>query len=76
MLPPPAHPAIAVVHRACGRSDFVLRDTGHVIGDEDNGVAPVWQGILGCDGKGNEAIEGDVRAFWEGWEERVWQGDE
>lgn len=68
-IPPhPGHPAIAIAHRACGRSDYVLRDTGQVIGDEDYGVAELWQGILGCDAKGKEA---DRSGFWEDWGERV-----
>lgn len=67
--PPPSHPALAIVHRASGKSDFVLSDTGHVVGDEDAGVAELWQGILGCDYKGHEVKH--VSAFWAGWEDRM-----
>jgi hypothetical protein len=65
-------PALAIVHRASGKSEWVLRDTGHVVGDEDEGVTELWQGILGCDRHGAEA---NVDEFWRGWEARV-RGDE
>lgn len=70
-LLPPFHPSLAVVHRHAGRSEYVLKDTGHVVGDED-GVCELWQGILGCDYKGNEK---DTLNFWKGWEKRLRQGD-
>ncbi|BEI95085.1 hypothetical protein CcaverHIS631_0100340 [Cutaneotrichosporon cavernicola] len=68
----PTAPALAIVHRASGKSDWVLRETGHVVGNEDEGVAELWQGILGCDRHGAEA---DVDGFWNGWQTRV-RGDE
>lgn len=68
----PTVPALAIVHRASGKSDWVLRETGHVVGHEDEGVAELWQGILGCDRRGEEVNEDD---FWRGWEARV-RGDE
>ncbi|CAK9783965.1 unnamed protein product [Cutaneotrichosporon oleaginosum] len=72
-LPPaPTIPALAVVHRGSGKSDWVLRDTGHVVGDEDVGISELWQGILGCDRHGAET---NVDDFWRGWEGRV-RGDE
>lgn len=67
--PPPFSPALAVVHRGSGKSDYVLRDTGHVVGDEDGGVTPLWQGLLGVDYKGVEVA--DVMGFWQGWERRL-----
>lgn len=72
---PPTVPSLAIVHRASGKSDWVLCETGHVVGDEDGGVAPLWQGILGCDRRGAEAGAADVRAFWRGWEARVRGGE-
>ncbi|WOO81416.1 uncharacterized protein LOC62_03G004940 [Vanrija pseudolonga] len=71
--PPPCHPAIAIAHRSSGRSDYVLRETGQVIGDEDCGVAELWQGILGCDYKGAEKDVGD---FWENWQDRIIDNEE
>jgi hypothetical protein len=61
------HPDLAVVHRANGISDYVLYETGQTVGDEYEGVLPVWQGMLGCDVKGHRS---DSAGFWEGWEQR------
>lgn len=71
--PPPCHPSIAIAHRSSGRSDYVLRETGQVIGDEDGGVVELWQGILGCDYKGAEKDMGD---FWKGWQDRIIDNEE
>jgi len=45
----------------------MLRETGHVVGDED-GVVELWQGLLGCDYRGHEK---DSLDFWKGWEKRL-----
>jgi hypothetical protein len=58
---------LAVAHRHNADSTYVLRETGQVIGDENSGIAPLWQGLLGCDERG-EAV--DQSAFWEGWQQR------
>ncbi|WWC73688.1 uncharacterized protein I206_107660 [Kwoniella pini CBS 10737] len=66
----PYHPALAVVHRQSGFTDHVLAETGQVIGDEESGVAELWQGLLGCDAKGNQ--DGSkMKEFWNGWEDRM-----
>jgi hypothetical protein len=43
------HPALALVLTAPGREYFVLRDTGISIGTSDEGLEPLWQGLIGCD---------------------------
>jgi hypothetical protein len=60
------------VHRHSGKSEYVLRETGQVVGDEDEGVVELWQGLMGCDYKGNEK---DTLDFWKGWEKRA-RGEE
>jgi hypothetical protein len=67
--PPPFHPALAMVHRASSHTHFVLQETGQVVGNTEEGIVPIWQGILGCDECGNEVGSSD--AFWQGWEERL-----
>jgi hypothetical protein len=48
----PLHPSIAIIKRKTAE-DFVLRETGQVIGNvEDSGVAMVWQCLLGCEASG------------------------
>ncbi|WVQ66283.1 uncharacterized protein L199_004462 [Kwoniella botswanensis] len=64
---PPYHPALASVHRHSGITDFVLAETGQVVGNEDEGVSSLWQGFLGCDSNGNEN-RSNMAAFWKGWE--------
>lgn len=44
------HPGLAVVQRQAGHAEFVLRETGQVVGGED--VAILWQDILCCNNKG------------------------
>nr|XP_019003539.1 uncharacterized protein I203_03682 [Kwoniella mangroviensis CBS 8507]OCF67000.1 hypothetical protein I203_03682 [Kwoniella mangroviensis CBS 8507] len=69
---PPYHPALASVHRHGGITDFVLSETGQVVGNEDEGVSSLWQGFLGCDSNGNEN-RSNMAAFWKGWEMRMIQ---
>ncbi|WWC95586.1 hypothetical protein V866_002451 [Kwoniella sp. B9012] len=69
---PPYHPALASVHRHSGITDFVLAETGQVVGNEDEGVSSLWQGFLGCDSNGNEN-RSNMAAFWKGWEMRMIQ---
>lgn len=59
---------LAIAHRASGVSHFVLRETGQVVGDDDGGIAPLWQGLLGCDEKGRPSSS---TSFWHEWEERL-----
>jgi hypothetical protein len=48
----PLHPSVAIVKRKTAE-DFVLRETGQVIGNvEDSGVVMVWQCLLGCEASG------------------------
>ncbi|OCF33545.1 hypothetical protein I316_04617 [Kwoniella heveanensis BCC8398] len=68
----PLHPALALVHRQSGFSDFVLKETGQIVGEEDAGVSELWQGLLGCDERGRED-EDRSKDFWQGWEERLLQ---
>ncbi|WVF68261.1 hypothetical protein IAT40_003026 [Kwoniella sp. CBS 6097] len=65
----PLHPALAIVHRQNGFSDYVLSETGQVVGEENAGVSELWQGLLGCDEKGRETSNRSMD-FWRGWEER------
>ncbi|KAI0324900.1 hypothetical protein GY45DRAFT_1288163 [Cubamyces sp. BRFM 1775] len=44
----PLHPAVAVVQTP-HREYFILRDNGMQVGCEEEGVAEVWQEVLGCD---------------------------
>lgn len=39
------NPALAVIQRSSGRTDYVLRETGQVIGDEF-GPGDFWQEVL------------------------------
>ena len=66
----PTHQALAYVHRTSGHTDIVLRETGQVVGEEDGGVVPLWQGLLGCDerGKKDSTI---CENFFAGWAERL-----
>ncbi|KAI0700037.1 hypothetical protein C8T65DRAFT_728852 [Cerioporus squamosus] len=45
------HVGLAVVQTP-HREYFILRDNGMQVGCEEEGVAPVWQEVLGCDAKG------------------------
>ncbi|KAI8978834.1 hypothetical protein BD414DRAFT_524160 [Trametes punicea] len=45
------HAALAVVQTP-HREYVILRDNGMQVGCEDEGVAPVWQRVLGCDHRG------------------------
>ncbi|THV05214.1 hypothetical protein K435DRAFT_713151 [Dendrothele bispora CBS 962.96] len=45
------HPALAAVQTP-GREYFVLRDNGMQVGCEEEGVASVWMGLIGCDRSG------------------------
>ncbi|KAF6757496.1 hypothetical protein DFP72DRAFT_891291 [Ephemerocybe angulata] len=47
----PFHLAIAGVQTP-GREYYILRDNGLQIGCEEDGVAPVWMDIIGCDSNG------------------------
>lgn len=44
--PADLHPALAIVHRGSGFSEFVLAGTGQMVGLEDEGVVSLWQGLL------------------------------
>lgn len=37
------HPNLALVHRRSGITEYVLKDTGQVVGDENCGISPLWQ---------------------------------
>lgn len=73
-LPPDLHPALAIVHRVSGYSEYVLAETGQVVGTENEGVAELWQGLLGCSEKGSREAERSS-SFWTGWELRL-RGEE
>ena len=47
----PYHPALATVQTP-GREYFILKDNGMEVGCEEDGVAPLWMEILGCDRRG------------------------
>ncbi|KAH8824893.1 hypothetical protein DL96DRAFT_1611180 [Flagelloscypha sp. PMI_526] len=47
----PFHPAIASV-QTLHREYFILKDNGMQVGSEEEGVAEVWQRLLGCDTRG------------------------
>lgn len=47
----PLHPALAAVQTP-GREYYILRDNGMQVGCEEEGVALVWMGLLGCDALG------------------------
>ncbi|WVW86921.1 hypothetical protein I302_108976 [Kwoniella bestiolae CBS 10118] len=53
-----------------GITDYVIAETGQVVGNEDGGVSELWQGLLGCDANGNED-RSNMKAFWNGWERRM-----
>jgi hypothetical protein len=57
---------VGIIQRHAGHAEYILRETGQIIGDED-GIVPFWQGILACDSKGNRR---DHPSFWQGWEKR------
>ena len=67
------HPALAIVHRASGYSEYVLADTGQIVGSEDEGVVPLWQSLLGCSEKG-VSDDSSLKGFWKGWEARMESG--
>lgn len=45
------HPALAVVQTP-GREYYILKDNGMQVGCEEDGVAPVWMSLLGCNSLG------------------------
>lgn len=45
------HPALATVQTP-HREYYILRDNGMQVGCEEEGVAAVWQKVLGCDARG------------------------
>ncbi|EMD40290.1 hypothetical protein CERSUDRAFT_148183 [Gelatoporia subvermispora B] len=47
----PLHAALAVVQTP-HRAYYILRDNGMQIGCEEDGVAEIWQEVLGCDASG------------------------
>ncbi|WRT69705.1 uncharacterized protein IL334_006695 [Kwoniella shivajii] len=53
-----------------GVTDIVLKDSGQSVGNEDNGVAELWQGLLGCDEKGKKD-DSRTTEFWHGWQART-----
>lgn len=69
-MPTNLHPALAIVHRSSGYSEFVLAETGQVVGMEDEGVVNLWQGLIGCNDKGAAESSGQA-VFWKGWESRM-----
>lgn len=70
----PLHPSIAIVSRRSGE-DYILRDTGQVIGNEDQGIVELYRHLLGCDSRGVSLSTGQAEemamAFWEGFKERL-----
>lgn len=66
------HPSIAVVARKTSE-DLVLRMTGQVIGNVDQGVSELYKHVLGCDDRGVAVsyIEAEKLAedFWRGFNE-------
>jgi hypothetical protein len=64
------HSSLAIVHRSSGYSEYVLTETGQVVGVEDEGVVSLYQGLVGCDYKGSEDSTGQA-VFWKGWESRM-----
>lgn len=54
------HTAVAVVQTP-GREYYVLRDNGMQVGCEEEGIAEVWQRILGCDTLGRACRVRTVR---------------
>lgn len=65
------HPNLALVHRRSGITEYVLKDTGQVVGDENCGISPLWQGLLGCNDRGDKDDE-RMEEFWKDWETRLW----
>lgn len=61
------HPNLALVHRQSGITEYVLKDTGQVVGDENYGISPLWQGLLGCNDRGDKDDE-RMEEFWKDWE--------
>ena len=45
------HPGVATV-QTLAREYYILKDNGMLIGTEEDGVNPLWQILLDCDGKG------------------------
>lgn len=64
------HPDLAIVQRGSGFSEFVLVETGQMVGLEDEGVVSLWQGLLSCNAKG-QPDESGQKAFWKQWESRM-----
>ncbi|KAH9933247.1 uncharacterized protein BXZ73DRAFT_89860 [Epithele typhae] len=50
------HPALAVVQTP-HRAYYVLRDNGMQVGCEEDGLAEVWQEVIGCDPRGVTLVE-------------------
>ena len=51
-LPSTLSPDLAIVHTTSGTA-IVLRETGQLVGSEDEGVMEVWKALLGCDDQGS-----------------------
>ncbi|KIP04667.1 hypothetical protein PHLGIDRAFT_183223 [Phlebiopsis gigantea 11061_1 CR5-6] len=47
----PLHPALAVIQTP-SREYYVLRENGMQVGSEEEGVAPLWMEVIGCDSQG------------------------
>lgn len=54
------HASVGLVQRVGGYSEYVLRETGQIVGDED-GIALFWQGLLFCDHRGAHDAQAQ---FW------------
>lgn len=65
------HPNLVLVHRRSGITEYVLKDTGQVVGDENYDISPLWQGLLGCNDRGDKD-NGWREEFWKDWETRLW----
>lgn len=52
------HPALAIVQTP-SREYYILKDNGMQTGCEEDGVAEVWQRIIGCDARGVETMGGE-----------------
>jgi hypothetical protein len=49
------HASLAVVQTP-SREYFILRENGMHVGVEEDGVAPVWQRLLGCNASGCDVM--------------------
>jgi len=55
----PLHPALALVVKEEHGIEYVLRETGQIVGAGEEGVGEVWRALLGCDERGVESETGE-----------------